>query len=200
MITNSMSTSEIVHEIYKDLPSVSRKIDDLFPKFRRMALKSKDQRYQQFLTYKSKRLNDWLLYIDYNKKDPTFLLLVTYITNQGFFALMVKLGSFPSITHYSGHFLERYNQRFLKEENLSKTEIFKKYIVRNAALILDKFGFGEEFFARTNDGIALGEIDENDSFLWYKFKTFITPEMIHDGQTEKLELTTKLFTDYWNEE
>jgi hypothetical protein len=61
---------------------------------------------------------------------PVFTVVVYYIDNCGLNGIRINWNN-KSLTHFTSHFLERYNERFLRQENLSKLELLKQFIPKN---------------------------------------------------------------------
>jgi hypothetical protein len=119
-----MNSEELVRGILKDYPVVMRKAFYGTEKLRRPALKSRNKYVQRIYDYESKNRNKWVIICDYYVKDPSFVVVVHFLDNWGFQAIMVEANQ-RSFVHYSGHFLERYNERFLKQPEMTKLELLK---------------------------------------------------------------------------
>ena len=196
MITTTMNINEIAFEIANDLKNVEKFISNVLPKMRRRALKRRDKRYYQVFDIKTKKHNDWIVAIDYLKSDPSLVMYCTYVNSQGYNAVMVCTAS-VSFVHYSGHFLERYNERFLGGKLTSKKEILKEYALRNNVASFEHPFNDERFFGCTNDGILLGYYEQETD--WFNCKTFITKEMTFDSQQSTLDMASSSYQRYWNE-
>ena len=131
-----MNSEELVREIMKDYPIVYRKGMYALEKLRRPALKSVNKHVQRIYDYKSKNNNNWIIICDYYVKDPSWMVVVHFLDKWGFEAYLVDDRQ-RTLYHYSGHFLERYNERFLHEPELSKTELLKRFLSKKASAYIE---------------------------------------------------------------
>ncbi len=204
MIVPSMNAKELLLEIAKDYEFVMRKSYHLMRGCRREAVKSKNKHVQRIFDYKSKLKNDWLIIVDYYVADPSFVVVVYYHDNFGFNGIMVGSDN-QTLTHYTHHFLERYNERFLKQENISRKELLKRFLSQNAVGFLtympNAIDVKNGFFSRIREGIGLGYVEKIDGIQnqLQHFKTFISNDMIFKGQEEVFDLSGKEYEKYWNE-
>ncbi|MGI6322608.1 MAG: hypothetical protein ACOXZO_04735 [Bacteroidales bacterium] len=202
MIVPSMTLEELVNEILSDKQIVIRKSLHLTEKLRREAIKTRNKKLYRFYEYKSKQKNNWLILIDYNSGDPLILSVVHYLNNFGLNAVSI-LSDKKTLVHYSAHFLERFNERFLKQENLSKLDVLKQFLPQNNIatydFIPDSGEFKNRVFARFKDGIGLGIYEKlwNNKMIF--LKTYISPEMIKKCQNKEYISITAAFQEHWNE-
>jgi len=168
MIVKSMNSRELMNEIAKDYPMVCRKASYLTESLRRAAVKSKNKYVQKVFDYKSQRQNNWLIIVNYYVNDPVFDVVVHYLDDFGLNGIVVEPNC-RAFTHYTPHFLERYNERFLKESNISKKDLLKRFISKNAVglaqLDIDDDNMTNRIFVRSREGISLGLITHNFKFL-----------------------------------
>jgi hypothetical protein len=204
MIVPAMTSKELLMEIARDYSMVMKKAMYLTESLRRLAVKSKEKHIKRVFDYKSKQKNNWLIIIDYYLKEPTFLVVVYYVDKYGLNGIMVNSDQ-QTLTHYSPHFLERYNERFLHEPNISKVELLKRYLSKNSISSLkfvpDTDDMKNRFFARSREGVGLGYIEKMNSILnkIYHFKTFIANDMIFENQQANFTATSIAYKTYWNE-
>jgi hypothetical protein len=203
MIVPSMNSEELTKEIFQDYPMVLRKAMYLTESLRRKALKSKNKYCHQIFEYKSSRKNNWLIIVDYYVAEPTFQVVVYYLNEFGFNAMRVD-GDQTTLSHYSSHFLDRFNERFLKQENISKLEILKRFLTKNSVGSIEKAedsdGFVNRFFGRVREGINLGFVESiNYLHKIIHHKTFISNDMIFESQKGVFDLTGEHYKAYWNE-
>lgn len=199
-----MNSKELLTEIYNDFEIVYRKANYLGLSLRREAVKSKTKYVQRVFDYKSKRHNDWFIVVDYYVARPSFTAVVYYLDPYGLNGIKVN-GNNPSLTHFTPHFLDRYNERFLKLENRSKLELLKRFITMNSCEVVrvmpDSETINNRIFGRFKEGIGLGFkeffCDKGKEIL--HFKTYISTDMIFESQEEDFNLTDKRFDLYWNE-
>jgi hypothetical protein len=204
MIVPAMNSKELTIEVFKDLETVNIKAMYLAQGLRREAVKSKSKYIQRVFEYKSRRLNHWLIIVDYYVKQPFITIVVYYLDLSGLNGIMVD-GNNQTLTHFTPHFLERYNERFLMQPKISKLELLKRFIPANSLEIIrvvpDNSSIENRIFGRFKEGIGLGfkeEFREMGKEI-YHFKTFITTDMIFESQEEDFNLTDKRYDLYWNE-
>ena len=198
MIVSSMNSCELAKEILLDASSVDRKANYLSEGLRRTAVKSKDKSFYHIFEYKSKRQNHWLIAINYFKGLPTIHTIVYYLNEQGINA--ISIGDNEKLYRFSPHFLIRYNERFLKQENISKLDILKRFISVNKAGITEIDDINNYIFCRFPEGIALGVIETIDfRKRIYHFRTFISNQMVYDDQQNSVELASQYYEKYGQE-
>lgn len=130
MIVSSMNSKEIISEYFKDYDIVSRKARFISKKVRREALRKGDKKYTYITDYKSKLKNDWLIFIDYNNGEPLILTAVYYLNRNKMNVVVIQSDN-KTFIHYTSHFLERYNERFINQADLSKLELLKQFLPLN---------------------------------------------------------------------
>lgn len=204
MIVPSMNSKELLNEVINDLEIVYRKSGYLTESLRREAIKSKTKHVHRIFDYKSKRLNNWFIVVDYIIGHPAFIVVVYYIDQYGLNGIRVDADGL-SLTHFTPHFLERYNERFLKQPDLSKLELLKRFIPNNPVYVIQS-EFDEEteqyaIFVRVKEGIVLGtkEILLEEKMEINHYKTFISNEMIFESQIDDFNSTSKLYKSFLNE-
>lgn len=198
MIVSSMNTCELAKEISLDSPLVDRKAEYLLEALRRKAIKSKDKSYLQIFDYKSKRQNNWLIVINYFKGLPTFNTIVYYLNEQGINA--IAIGERLKLYRFSPHFLTRYNERFLKQENISKLDLLKRFVTVNKVGITEVDDIHQYIFSRFTEGIGLGDIETIDyQKRIYHFRTFISNQMIFEDQQQSVKLASEYYDKYAQE-
>jgi hypothetical protein len=204
MIVPSMNSKELLKEIFEDLKIVYRKACYLTESLRREAIKSKTKHVHRIFDYKSKRLNNWFIVVYYVVGHPGFLVVVYYIDEYGLNGIRVDADN-QSLTHFTPHFLERYNERFLKLPDLSKLELLKRFIPNNPVEVIQSI-FDDEteqynIFGRVKEGIVLGykEVFREEGKEINHYKTFISNEMINESQTDDFNSTSRLYKSYLTE-
>lgn len=198
MIVPSMNTHELVKEIFLDLPMVERKAEYLLESLRRKAVKSKDKCYYQLFEYKSKRENHWLIATNYFKGQPTFNTLVYYLNEQGL--NVIAIGEQHRLYHFSPHFLTRYNERFLKQENISRLDLIKRFMSVNKAGVIEVDDHNNCIFSRFTEGIGLGrlEIIDYQKHIFH-LRTFISNQMVFDDQQHSIDMASEYYDIYCRE-
>lgn len=202
MILPTMNSEELVREIIKDCQIVNRKAKYELEKLRRPALKSRSRHVQRIYDYKSKNHNNWFIFCDYNMKDPLWYVVVHLVDKWGLQAYLVDENQ-RTLYHYSGHFLERFNERFLHEPELSKTEILKRYLSKNASAYIEVLPDTDKYqspvFGKSREGVVLGSVELQGLYSIIHVKTFIADEMIFESQQSKFDYTTERYKQYWDE-
>jgi len=204
MIVPTMTSKELLMEIARDYSIVMNKAMYLTESLRRLAIKSKEKYVHRVFDYKSKQKNNWLIIVDYYVKEPTFLVVVYYVDKYGLNGIMVN-GDQQTLTHYTPHFLERYNERFLHEPNISKIELLKRYLSKNSVSYMkyvpDTDDMKNRFFARSREGVGLGYIETMSGILntINHFKTFIANDMIYENQQANFNASGIAYETYWDE-
>jgi hypothetical protein len=202
MILPSMNSEELVREIMKDYQIVNRKGKYELEKLRRPALKSQSRHVQRIFDYKSKNINNWIIFCDYDMKDPLWYVVVHFVDKMGLQAYLVDEKQ-RVLYHYSGHFIHRFNERFLHETELSKTEILKRYLSKNASAYIEVLPDTEKYhnpvFGKSREGVVLGNVELQGLFSIIHIKTFIADDMIFENQQEKFDYTSGSYKQYWDE-
>ena len=197
-----MNSEELVREIIKDYPMVLRKGEYALKDLRRPALKSKNKHVQKIFDYESKNKNKWIIFCDYHTKDPLWYIVIYFVNKSGLQAYLVDDNK-RVLYHYSGHFLERYNERFLHEPSLSKIEILKRYLSKNASAYIEVHPETEKYqhpvFGRAKEGVVFGNVELQGIWSIIHVRTFISNDMIHEGQQERFDATGDFYKKYWDE-
>ena len=204
MIVPSMNSEELLIEIYKDLEGVNRKAISLTQGLRRQAIKSKGKYVQVMYDYKSLRHNHWFIIVDHYVKDPYYNAVLHYTNHAGLNGVLVGKDN-KTLIHYTPHFLDRYNERFLKRQGASRLSLLKRFIPANSVQTIKsirKFdGNKKQTFGRFNEGIGLGykEVFTERGKAIHHFKTFISTEMVLEYQIEDFNTLGKLYERYLEE-
>lgn len=202
MIVPTMNFEEISKEIFSEHDIVMRKSQHLLKDLRRIAIKKRKKSIQKIYDYTSKNNNNWLIFINYYALDPTWITVVYFINDWGFNAIMTHADK-RTLIHYSSHFLDRYNERYLKLENPTKVDLLKNFISKNpqsgVSFVPDSDKYKSAFFARFREGIGLGhaKLVANKQILFYK--TYIAEEMIFKSQVGDFNYASNIYENYWNE-
>lgn len=198
MIVDSMTADEMEAEFLKDFNYLERKIPYLVKKVRRKAIRTRNKQFKRFFDYISPRKNSWLIQIEFNNNDPLIIPALYYFSH-GKMNVMSKHDEKNAFTHYSSHFLHRYNERFLRQEGLSTKEILKIFLPVNGTTVFDYIrqeGTDEvKVFARFKDGVGLGISEARTRYL----KTYISSDMIGDWQQFQYQDISRDFDEFWNE-
>jgi len=189
MIVPSMNSQELYSEIMNDHKIVERKAYYLALGLRRSARKSKHKHVREIYEYKSKQRNNWIITIDCYVNGYDSSTTVYYLNEHGLNGICVNSVD-VSLSHYTPHFLRRYNERFLQDTNLSKLDLLKQFIIKNPIKTIGEVPDSElnqyKIFGRFKEGVGLGfkEVIGDNGTEIFHFRTFITNEMILDFQRE----------------
>jgi len=200
MIVPSMNSQELYSGIMNDHRIVERKAYYLALGLRRPALKSKHKHVREIFDYQTKQRNNWIIIIDCYKKGYESSTTLYYLDQHGLNGVCVNSDDL-TLSHFTPHFLKRYNERFLKDSKLSKLDLLKNFLVQNQLGAIEEFEDSEskkyEFFSRFKEGVGLGfkDVISDEGRAILHFKTFISNEMIFNCQRDGFNL----LGEYYNE-
>jgi hypothetical protein len=128
--------------------------------------------------------NRWLIFLthlgftkdEYGDKVGKYHIVPTVIDKSNRWNLYLFDDNYL-VTKYTGHFFERYAERFLEWDNYNILDVAKEFIPRNNASSANHWKDDEEFFAIIEDGVCLG----TDECNLRTFKTYINPDMLFTG-------------------
>ncbi len=197
MIVPSMNSEELVVEVYRDLEIVNRKANYLTQGLRRQAIKSKEKYVQRIFDYKSMRHNQWFIVAEHFVKHYRFVRVVYYNNHLGLNGITVD-GDNLTMNHFSSHFLDRYNERFLERKGASHLELLRRFVLSNSVhSIRSSQGIRsneQQIFVKVKEGIGLGYKEFlQGGFVMFHFKTFISNEMLLNHQIEDYNTLGKLY-------
>jgi hypothetical protein len=196
MIVPAMNSKELLKEMLLDDQNVRKKAFYLSRGMRREVLKSKTKHIRRAFDYTSSKRNKWIIVIDNHKKRQEFFSFVHYHDDLGFNA--IQANSEGNLTHFIGHFLDRYNDRYLKLKEVTKLDLLKRFVVENPVIAV-KYTLQPDsnkniVFCRFKEGIGLGNEEVFETGLRIvHFKTYITNGMIHEGQLDDFEILGELY-------
>jgi len=200
MIVPTMNSREILNEILIDVNAVQNKADSIAKNLRRSAIKSKSKTSFKFLDYKSPRKNDWVILLKSTTSYCSTLTCVHYLNKMGFNCLLVS--EEDRFHHLSGHFLERYNERFLHQFGLSKLELFKHFILHNSIATIEGLNSKDINIKRTiikfKHGIAFGTLEIINGHEILDYRTFISSEMVLAFQKENVDSINNMYDEFCN--
>jgi hypothetical protein len=133
--------------------------------------------------------------IDYHKKKQEFYSFVYYHDQNGFNALQVSSEGY--LTHFTAHFLQRYNERYLKLSQVTKIDLLKRFATENPVNVVRYTQIGSNrngIFCRFKEGIALG--DDNVFETGHRivhFRTYISNGMIREDQLDDFEILGEIY-------
>ena len=204
MIVPSMNSTELYSEIMNDHKIVERKAYYLALGLRRPTLKSKHKQVREIFDYQTKQRNNWIININCFVKGYESCATVYYLNEHGLNGMCVNSDG-VSLTHYTPHFLKRYNERFVMKTNMSKLELLKQFIINNPLGSIGEIADSESnqysIFSRFQEGIGLGlrEVIDDQGQEILHFKTFITNQMIFDGQRDGFNALGEYYDEIFDE-
>lgn len=204
MIVSNMNPEELLTEVFKDLEIVDRKATYLTQSLRRSAIKSKSKYVHRVFQYKSLRHNRWLIYVDYYVKEPCYTVVAYYNNQYGINGILVDGGN-QALIHFTPHFLERYNERFLHENGASNLDLLRRFIPTNNLQVIKVVqridNNKNRIFGRFKEGVGLGyeEVFHDRGKVFHHFKTFISNDMIRDNQLDDFNTIGRYYDTYWEE-
>ncbi|MCT4589097.1 MAG: hypothetical protein N4A71_14845 [Carboxylicivirga sp.] len=202
MIVPNMTSDELANEIMADIKNVRTKIGYASNKIRRIAIKSPKKHHQHMLEYTSPMKNNWIVFINYYLKEPVYVPVVHYLNQYGLNGIMVSEGDI-SLQHYTSHFLDRYNQRFLKKDDMSKLELLKHFIKQNPMAqtqsLPDDKDYANQIFGRFSEGMGFGYKERLTRNILFHFKTFVSSEMRFENQEEIFQSTSESYKAFWDD-
>lgn len=199
MIVDTMSLDEALHILKEDLPLCNTHIkytqDELARKTRKF--KNRERIWHNPREFKSKNGFNYVIQffsdpITFPKETrlKCFYYCWFVLKNKIYIFLPVITNrSYGHIFLYKSHFIERYNERHLKEPTFSKLKVFREFLLHN--LKCPKFAshtdeHPEGFIQITNDGLAFGDIVYNQELNCQVsvMNTFVSWEMIGPDQRQ----------------
>ena len=200
MIVQSMTELELLDELKKDLPQISDYIVFLSNsrKYRKaiQVSKPKDNKYIFVVNdWKSRRNNHYtfilytrsLSYLSKNGFDNATLTFIKRGNNICALRLINCDGEL-SLEVCTSHFIERYNQRFLKKPFLSHKETFIEYYKRNNVFLLIPLPSDVHEYnnlASVNDGYCFLKREDDNILI---LRTFISRDMLFGPQYDAADL------------
>ena len=182
-----MTSIEARAEIMRDLPGVLRRVDMQDKRYRRAVIKATRFPFYFEVEFASKRGNRWVLFFearskrDMNDSRVSFVCLTD--SRIGLHAFMpTTIDGDMFIVMYPPHFFSRYRDRF--SPDLTGLPLIKRYFRHNYNFSLDfvaRDGY-KEIHAATKDGVALGVLGVDNTFL---FRTFVSFEMLKGEQVSR---------------
>ncbi len=202
MIVPTMTSEELAKEILTDFENVKSKLFYILKKARRLALKSHKKHFQQMFEYISPMKNQWLIFVNYYVKEPVFVPVIYYINQYGLNGIMVDADNI-TLSHYTSHFLDRYNERFLQNNDLSKLDLLKHFIVKNPMSqtenMPDDKKYSNQIFGRFSEGMGFGYMEHLIKNNIVHFKTFVSSDMRFESQNEVFQNTSMKYKVFWDE-
>jgi hypothetical protein len=201
MILHTMRDTEVYNEIINDYENVLKKVKHLFPIVLRRYRKKLSHTFIPF-EYESPMKNKWVLFLSVFTSENISFIPVVYSLDGGFNTWMYSnnhLGGYDSkgkIVHYTSHFFDRYNERFLELDYVvRRKKILIEFFKRNSCGISNNFR-GNEIFTKIEDGISLGDMSSYDNFDMFHYRTYIEEDMLFDEQCDTYDKTFETYKDY----
>lgn len=201
MIVPKMTSEQIYIEIFNEYPSVMRKATRFAESLKRPAIKSKNKYARRVFYFISENKNKWLIFAEHFVSRIIFTPVVYYDDNYGFNAILVNTDH--SLSHYTEHFLDRFNERHLKEPSMPCKEIVKRFFFINPVCVFkffDDANSGElHFMGKFAEGNGLGYVERVNYNRIFHFSTYISSEMLFENQSKIDEKLSKGHERYWKQ-
>lgn len=230
MITGGMTSKQKYDHLSEDLKKLRYRMDYYRPKAIKDIKKANSfpaWKTYDYLVQESNNKYVIVYYVDspYNIERPKELFFLDY--HDGREHYVVRWGASPykqtpdspmklvRVLHvYERHFLKRYNERFLKNENLMANEVASRFLTRNDSIMpieiseeinrnIGKYGEFGKWGYRVNDGMCFAKTvtEGKDSEDEYKveavcimYKTFVSETIMTDNQNNAI---LKSYWDKW---
>lgn len=198
MLVPAMNSEEIIREIMLDYASVDRKSLYLSQNLRRKVVKSKNNTFCDITDYKSLRKNDWVILVVCNRKGQCRITVVHYLNQFGF--NVVNVYARDKIQHFSGHFLERYNERYLMQNDLTKLDLIKNFVSHNIMIVHEVIDPADlkirRIIGRFKQGVGLGTVEYINGIHVIDYKTFISNEMLYENQKDEVKTMEEYYHSF----
>ena len=201
MILKTMSDLEIFNEVDKDFDAVLRKSQYLIPSIIRKQKKSSQKEISVAIDYISPRKNNWILIFKVNKRAASMSSLAYVKGDMTFYKTIPGDNDEHVLLKFTPHFVRRYQERFLKQDDLALSEVMKRYIKENAVYEWKVINDGKDLYVRSSQGISLGvkeQLSHNKAVV--VCKTFITPGMLRPDQYMHVDDITKSLIEQINKD
>ena len=227
MILTSMTYKEMYDHLAADLPKIQFKMNMLFSKAVKIFRKTVRFPAWQLYDYKIPSTNNQYVIFFYaetraNVENPEANYFCILFDQNKRFIIKGYAGAYKhtpdspitgirQIHAYTSHFLERYNERFLKNPTLSSNEIALRYLSRNKTMMPlqqnieinrnhEQYGVTGQYAFRVRDGICFAQSlvsgiksedgdrhkDKVDAML-ILFTTFMAESKMSDIQRAAIE-------------
>lgn len=201
MIVPKMTSEQIYKEIFNEYPSVMRKATRLTESLRRTAIKSRNKYAKKVFYFISENKNKWLIFAEHFVSRILFTTVVYYDDNWGFNAILVNVDR--SLSHYTEHFLDRFNERYLKEPFMPCKEIVKRFFFINSVCVFKFFDDADScellFMGKFTEGNGLGYVERVNYNRIFHFSTYLSSEMLFENQNKIDEKLSKRHDAYWKQ-
>ena len=192
MVTESMTYEEIWKEIKKDFSGIIwNKIEEGNKRFRKKIIATTVSRvvrlspmyFQSSIT----KLNYCLMLYclgkqDFKRNSALFNLFAYFYKDYGLYAFFPTGKRFESLSVYTPHFFDRYQERFLKDSSLKRTEVMQIFFLNNytgVPITLGNEKYPNFVFLTSKDGVQLGLKYSSDIL---ELKTFLSQEQLKGDQ------------------
>ena len=208
MIVETMTNRELLAEIENDFPEIAKFIVDIkYNTAYKKRLQWGRPKNGEFVI----RINDWkssngnaYTYFIKTRNWSEFRKGLFRVCSVTFFrrknalnAIRVLLGKDgePSMEIFTSHFIDRYNQRFLKQPFLPKKEVVMQFVDRDEHLVMHKLEsskYDHSVMIGTKDGYIFGNYEDTQIKV---YKTFVTREMLFGDQYDRADHLDELVND-----
>ena len=208
MIVETMTNRELLAEIDKDFLEIAKFIADMkyntaYKKRLQWGRPKNGKFVIRINDWKSSNGNAYSYYIstrNWNefKKGHFRVCPVAFFRRknaQNAIRILLDNDGDPCIEILTSHFIDRYNQRFLKQPYLSRKEVVMQFINRNYDLVMHKLEsskYEHSMMLGTTDGYVFGNYEDTQIRV---YKTFVTREMLFGDQYDKADELDELVND-----
>lgn len=197
MIIATMTDHEIRDEVFSEIDSINKYIDNKNNYYRRTVIKSKTfPLYFQPVEYTTPKKNKYLLIYEARGKDYPDDLKASCVClyNQGgmnAITLGLRKQNYTAFL-FSAHLFARYRKRFLQDETLSNLDVIKHFFIKNKEIVFNStysdFSNGGKLIGTTREGVIFGVQKEYNIFV---LKTFFSFNMLKKWQNMSIESAFK---------
>ena len=191
MILSTMKYKEIYDNLIKDKKKVDIKKEYLLPKAIKALRKAKKYPAYVYFDYKIPATNNHYLIFFYAEnihfvEKPQIDSCCMIFHNNTRYILKWMAGAYKHTSNsdiillrqihvYTNHFFQRYNERFLKKDNIGSNDIICQFFARNKEFApieinneinknIEKYGEGGKYGFRIRDGFCFTKIDLQGEF------------------------------------
>ena len=206
MLVETMTLDEVLHLLKEDLPQYNIKQKYIYDELARKTRKFKNRSRIWHIPREFKTKNGFN-FISLYYSDPIsvpkeerlrFISYCWFVLKNKFYIILQRtiVQTFLDVKIYNAHFINRYNERYLKKPSLGLLEVFRLFVQNNIdgankGNATDEYPNG--YICVTNDGLIYGERIFNQELNCETtiMKTFISWDMIGQDQ-QQLAMEGKL--------
>lgn len=209
LLYHTMSQDERLHEAVSDFRELyDERLGKLMERCRRTFVLAKKFPVVITTSIKSGRNNRWSVTLlarsKQEAKHPGYMLLLKYRTSHGVGFLYPKVQDLDTmdvaVYDFTPHLISRYKERFLKTEGEDE-QVLENFMVdmmlRNMPLHVAYNEERKHYAAFIKDGIFMS--DQCAPHRYIQWKTFVSEDMLFDGQSEDFKVVSRFRERYLEE-